>query len=299
MDSIFAERNLKNIIMNTTIKILTLAIILVVTNVMSAQNFQGVATYKSKRQMDFQIGNDSTDTGGNMQMDSDMQKRMMEMLKKQFEKTYILTFSKEESLFKEEESLEAPQPGGMQIVIAGMGGSDILYKNTKEERFANQNEMYGKVFLIEDKLEKQDWKLGSETKNIGDYTCYKATLVRERPVEMDGMPDLDESKEPEMEEYTTTAWYTPQISVSNGPRSYHGLPGLILEVNDGSETIICSKIVLNPKEKMSISAPSKGKKVTQVEYDAIMEKKMREMRKRFEREGDHDDGESFSIRIRG
>ena len=36
-----------------------------------------------------------------------------------------------------------------------MGGSDILYKNTKEERYANQNEMYGKVFLIEDKLVKQ------------------------------------------------------------------------------------------------------------------------------------------------
>jgi GLPGLI family protein len=28
----------------------------------------------------------------------------------------------------------------------------------------------------------------------------------------------------------TTAWYTPQIPVSNGPRNYHGLPGLIMEV---------------------------------------------------------------------
>ncbi len=275
-------------------------VMLLVSSKVIAQDFQGVATYKSKRQMDFQIGNDSTDTGGNMQMDSDMQKRMMEMLKKQFEKTYILTFSKEESLFKEEESLEAPQPRGMQFVIAGMGGSDVYYKNIKEGRFANQNEMYGKVFLIQDKLEKQDWVLVSETKNIGDYTCYKATLVRERPVRLRfGDASGNENEAPKMEEYTTTAWYTPQISVSNGPRGYYGLPGLILEVNDGSETIICSKIVLNPKEKVSISEPTKGKKVTQVEYDAIMEKKMREMRERFERDGDNGDGEHFSIRIRG
>jgi len=283
--------------MSTTIKYLAIAIIFVVTNVVNAQNFQGIATYKSKRQMNFEIGNDSTDTGSNMQMDSEMQERMREMLKKQFEKTYLLNFSKEESVFKEEESLEAPQPGGMQIVIAGMGGSDILYKNTKEARFANQVEMYGKVFLINDKLEKQDWKLGSETKNIGDYTCYKATLTRERPVEVEGIPDEDAI--PEMEEYETTAWYTPQIPVSNGPRAYHGLPGLILEINDGSETIICSKIVMNPKDKVAISEPTKGKKVDQEAYDVIMEKKMREMRKRYEREGDHDDGESFSIRIRG
>jgi len=283
--------------MSTTIKFLAIAIIFIVTSVMSAQDFQGVATYKSKRQMNFEIGSDSTSTGTNMQMDSAMQERMQEMLKKQFEKTYLLNFSKEESVFKEEESLEAPQPGGMQIIIAGMGGSDILYKNTKENRFANQVEMYGKVFLIHDKLQKQDWKLGSETKNIGDYTCYKATLTRERPVDVEGIPDEDAI--PEMEAYITTAWYTPQIPVSNGPRVYHGLPGLILEINDGSETIICSKIVMNPKDKISISEPNKGKKLDQAAFDVIMEKKMREMRKRYEREGDHDDGESFSIRIRG
>ena len=274
--------------MSTTIKFLAVTILFVVSNVISAQDFQGVATYKSKRQMNMSM--DST------QMDSDMQKRMMEMLKKQFEKTYLLNFSKEESLFKEEESLEAPQPGGMQIVIAGMGGSDILYKNTKEARFANQVEMYGKVFLIHDKIQKQDWELGSETKNIGDYTCYKATLTRERPVEQEGIPD--ENAVTEMEEYVTTAWYTPQIPVSNGPRAYQGLPGLILEVNDGSETIICSKIVMNPKDKVTISEPTKGKKVDQAAYDVIMEKKMQEMRKRFERESDHDDG-NVRIRIRG
>ncbi len=279
--------------MNKIIKFFAVVITVLVTNVLSAQDFQGIATYKSKRQMNFQM--DST------KVSSEMQERMMAMMKKQFEKTFLLSFSKEESVFKEEEQLEAPQAANVRIVIAGAGGgSDVLYKNTKEDRYANQNESFGKMFLINDKLRKHDWQLGSETKNIGNYTCYKATLTRERPVELDGMPDPeDEDKEPEMEEYTVTAWYTPQIPVSNGPRNYHGLPGLILEINDGSETIICSKIVMNPKEKLKIVEPTKGKKVTQEEFNKIMEKKQKEMRERFRNERHDDDGNSVRIRVRG
>jgi GLPGLI family protein len=65
--------------------------------------------------------------------------------------------------------------------------------------------------------------------------------------------------------------------VSQGPEGYWGLPGLILEVNDGKTTILCSKIVLNPKDKAEIKAPSNGKEVSQKEYDEIVVKKMEEM----------------------
>ena len=78
-------------------------------------------------------------------------------------------------------------------------------------------------------------------------------------------------------EITITAWYTPEIPVSQGPEGYWGLPGLILEVNDGKTTILCSKVVLNPKEKADIKAPATGKEVSQKEYDEIVIKKMEEM----------------------
>jgi hypothetical protein len=38
---------------------------------------------------------------------------------------------------------------------------------------------------------------------------------------------------------------------------------------------------MNPKEKVDIKAPSKGKKVNQVEYDEISKTKMLEMRENF------------------
>lgn len=278
--------------MTTLTKFLVVLVILF-TATISAQDFQGVATYKSKRQMDLKL--DST------KVDSEMQKKIMEMMKKQFEKTFILTFNKEESIYKEEEKLDKPQPaaGNMVMVMVDTGGSDVLYKNTKEERFTNQNDVFGKIFLIQDELKKQDWQLTSETKNIGTYTCYKAIMKREIEVSS-SFSENGETKsesEPEMKEITITAWYTPQIPINNGPEGYWGLPGLILEINDESQTIICSKIVMNPKDKMEIKEPENGKKVSQETFDKIMEKKMKEMNDRYRGSDRH--GDNISIQIRG
>ncbi len=275
-------------------------VLLIVTvlcsTVLFAQDFQGVATYKSHRKLDIKL--DST------QVDSGMKEMLMAQLKKQFEKTYTLTFNKEASIYKEDEQLEAPQPSGIQVVMVTTGGSDVLYKNTKEGRFTNQNESFSKLFLVKDALKPLDWKLTGETKNIGEYTCYKATLTREREViktsfSYNGSKNEEEEEDatPEMEEYITTAWYTTEIPVNNGPSNYHGLPGLILEVNDGRETLICSKIVLNPKKRIDITEPKKGKEITQEKYDAIIEKKMEEMSNQYSRE--QDGGNSFSISIGG
>ena len=279
--------------MNRLIKIATALILVISTNLM-AQDFQGIATYKSQRKFDIKL--DST------QMNSEMQERMMAMMKKQFEKTHILTFNKEESIFKEDEQLEAPQRQGMVMVMVETGGSDVMYKNTKEKRYTNQNESFSKLFLIQDELEEINWELGSETKNIGDYTCYKATFkreveVREGGISINGDKDLSEDEEPEMKEITVTAWYAPEISVSAGPSEYHGLPGLILEVTDGTTTMLCSKVVLNPEKAVAIKEPTKGKKITQQKYDDMMEKKMEEMNERMRNNRERGDGHSVEIRI--
>ncbi len=267
---------------------------------LQAQDFQGIATYKTQRQLDIKL--DST------QVNSEMQSKMVEMMKKQFQKTFKLTFNKEESIYKQEEELDKPNAGlgdGVRIVsIGGGGGSDVLYKNTKDQRFSEKVDTYGKIFLVKDNLEKIDWELKSETKYIGEYQCYKATFTKmvEKPRLFSSANDEEmkgEEEEPEMEERTVTAWYTPQIPVNNGPDNYQGLPGLILEVHDGKLTIICSKIVLNPKEKIEIAEPTKGKEVNQEKYDKIMDKKAKEMMERFRPKKGDRNGESMSFTIGG
>jgi len=98
-------------------------------------------------------------------------------------------------------------------------------------------------------------------------------------------------------EITVTAWYTPEIPVNQGPENYWGLPGLILEVNDGRTTILCSKVVLNVKDKAQIKEATKGKVVSQKEYDDIVVKKMEEMREM--REKNRGNGGGMPMRIGG
>jgi GLPGLI family protein len=280
--------------------ILSRLIILILSSTFSlfAQDFQGVATYKTQRKLDIKI--DSAQVGG-----GEMQKQIMDMLKKEFQKTYILTFDKNTSIYKEDEALAPPAAGGGMVFISSAGGSGTLFKNIKDQLFTNQQETFGKQFIIKDQLQPIEWELHGETKNIGDYTCYKATYSKQieassvMTFSSSGDEDKDEDSKvsSEMKTITVTAWYTPQIPVSNGPESYQGLPGLILEINDGDLTILCSKITINPDKKIEISEPKKGKQVSQKEYDEIMKKKMKEMSEQNNR---RDSGEnSFQIRIGG
>jgi GLPGLI family protein len=228
-----------------------------------------------------------------------MQKMMEERMKKMFEKTFILNFDKSASIYKEEEKLDAsPQGGGIRMMSSMTGGGGTFYKNVKDKAYTVDKEFMGKEFLVKDSLASLNWKMEAETRVIGGYTCYKATAVKEasktdfrnfRPKkEEEPKKDADKPAEEKKtnfmdavelpKEITITAWYTPEIPVNQGPEGYWGLPGLILEVNDGKTIILCSKVVLNPKEKAEIKAATKGKVVSQKEYDETVMKKMEEFR---------------------
>ncbi len=259
-----------------------------------AQDFQGKATYKTHRKVDFKMKDKK---GGN----SDLQKQLQAQLLKQFQKTYTLNFTKSESTYKQNAALSTPQvQNGVSIKIMGNGGgTDVLYKNVADKRFVNKTEISGKRFLIKDKLSELDWEMTSETKNIGNYTCYKATRKREETRTSFSMTDGEKEKNEEKVIIETVAWYTPQVPVSNGPGDFWGLPGLILEIQDGKQTIVCTEIVMNPSDKVQIKEPLKGKKVTQKKFDKIMDEHTKEMMERFKSKRKSKDGSSFSIQIQG
>lgn len=256
----------------------------------TAQDFQGLAVYESKTSTaDFKARMD-----GNKDMTPDMRKMIEDRMKSMFEKTFQLYFGKTSSIYKEEEKLEAPgQNPGFRMMTTMMGSGGTFYKNTKEKTYTVDKEFMGKEFLIQDSLPKLAWKLENETKQIGGYNCFKATAVREasksdfrnfrmKKKEADKKEEvgktnlMDEIDLPK--EITITAWYTPEIPISQGPENYWGLPGLILEVNDGKTTILCSKVVLNLKDKVELLAPTKGEVITQKKYDETVVKKMEEIR---------------------
>ncbi|MHA1678776.1 MAG: GLPGLI family protein [Promethearchaeota archaeon] len=258
------------------------------TTSLIAQNFQGRAIYESKTNLDI----DFSKSG----IPADRIKIFQERMKSNLEKTYELTFNKTASIYKEEEKLDQTSSrGGMRFLMMTGGVSGKHYKNVQTKKSTKENEFSGKNFLIKDELVTYKWKMEKETKMIGDQMGFKATTVVNMPVRREmrfGRRNNNEEdkreeeaiKQPTSEPVIVTAWYTLDIPISQGPGDYWGLPGLILEVSVRDTKIMCTKIVLNPKEKTELKEPKKGKIVTQEEYDEIVAKKTEEMRERFRNE---------------
>lgn len=244
------------------------------------KDFQGQAVYMSKSRLE--LGR----WGARM---SEAQKKAIALrLKNRLEKEFTLTFNKEASLFIEEEQLDAISGATDSWGKNFAAGEN--YKNLKTNSQIQQQEFYGKKFLIKDVLQPMEWTLGSTTKKIGEYTCYKATTFIptddllwysfswSRMRKPDDGAENSEVVETQVDITKVEAWYTLQIPVRHGPSDYWGLPGLILEVSAGDTTMLCTKIILNPVEKIEIKAPRKGDVLAKAEYQDLIQNKMVEFR---------------------
>jgi GLPGLI family protein len=268
--------------------------------------FSGKAYYQSKTTVDM-------DGFGGREMSEEMKKMIAERMKNYLEKTYILTFNGDESIYKEEEKLETGAGSGGFGMMMGSFTPGEQYKDLSKQQIIQEQEFFGKQFLIIDSIPALDWQIEEdEFKQIGQYLAIKATAIKkidENDFSMARRKGRDRDEKPETEgdstdvakdsseeedpmeqieipkEVIVTAWYTPQIPVQNGPSEYGGLPGLILELNVYRTTILCSKLVMNPKDAEKIEAPSKGQEVSREEYNKIVKEKVEEMRENFRGRG--------------
>lgn len=267
--------------MKTLKSILVLVSFLIITSV-KAQDFQGEVTYKYHNKVDVKLDSISKALGLNLDGVS------LSDVKKDFEKTYVLTFNEKASICKiseqdkeeKEETTRAVEDGLSYTTSYKFMDEGLVYKDINAGRFISQKEIDGKLFLIKEELIKSDWKLTGETKKIEGYTCYKATkIIKRKGIEIStitrddsGQTLGEESTTTTGEELTVIAWYTTEIPLKSGPMLYHGLPGLILEVNNGGITITATKIILNPEKKINVIEPTKGEEITKEKYENLFKK---------------------------
>ncbi|MCB0465333.1 MAG: GLPGLI family protein, partial [Aequorivita sp.] len=200
------------------------------------QNISGQAYYESKTTVDMDA------LGGGRDMSEEMKKTVAQMMKSALEKTYILTFNKDESIYKEQEKLDAApmNPGFKMMMNSYTPGAQ--YKNLKTGRIVEENEFFGKQFLVTDSIHTLDWQITKESKTIGQYIAFKATAIKKvdpndysmaRPKKKDEKENAEAKKDTTQpqdpmdmieipKEIEVTAWFTPQIPVSNGPGEYAG-----------------------------------------------------------------------------
>ncbi|KOS04841.1 hypothetical protein AM493_01360 [Flavobacterium akiainvivens] len=215
-----------------------------------AQDIYGTVTYTSKL-TSIELGEDIL-----AETPPDMVEETKASVIEAAEETYTLQFDNASSYYKKVEN-PAQELSGMLVISAGSFNAQH-YMNLKDNKAIMQLTILDETYLLTNTPRDITWKQENEVKQIAGYTCKKATYLR-----------------PE-DNTTVTAWYTPDIPVSLGPEGYYGLPGLILEINEGNAVLQCTAISLNTGKKPVITPPATGRKVTKEELLDILSKKQSE-----------------------
>lgn len=224
-------------------KHLFLLILITISTFLFSQNKEGIATYEVTHKLEIKGM-----AGLNIKLPDETKSSKK------------LTFKGDSSIYEViQKEKEVTQSNGIFMNFIEPDNKFFIDRNTQITK--EKKEFLGKTFLIDSKFEPIKWHKTSEVKKIGDYFCQLATF-------------RDTSK-------TIQAWFTPQVPVSVGPDKYGDLPGLIvlLIVDEGKTIYSLKNLELKSIDKIII--PKKGKKVTQDEYDKIIEEKLKNRGGRF------------------
>lgn len=165
-----------------------------------------------------------------------------------------LVFTPEQSLYTYGET--EPSEGGYSWRRNEFFLQRDFAKGTKTEI----QEMLGKTYILEDSLRTPNWKIMNQIKDVAGYVCMKA--VTEDPIRNQKI----------------TAWFAQDLPVSAGPEQYHGLPGLILELelNEGDVVITATSVQFRDVSKELVLPKVKGKKIKQADYNTLVTNHIRD-----------------------
>jgi GLPGLI family protein len=134
---------------------------------------------------------------------------------------------------KEFEEQMAKSPNGYVTVNHYYTGSSteyLLFPN--EQKFFIKDNLFANNYLIEELIPAVKWTISSETGNIGDLHCQKATCY--------------------FKGRNYIVWFCPDLPVRSGPWKLNGLPGVIVDAHDTKNEVVFK---FDEIEKMITSKP--------------------------------------------
>ncbi len=199
---------------------------------------------------------------------------------KEFTTRKILTFDATSSLMKIDETYEdgaAGAPGGEAFTVESAGqqgqvmfarisrvasgnqAAGVTFVDFDEATFTQQRDFRGRTFLVSGEQDALAWRLPGEERTMLGYHVIKATAMKDT--------------------VAVEAWFTPEIPVPGGPDLFGGLPGLILALSIDEGRQVYTAVKLDLENAPEFEEPSKGRSVTQAEYDQIVADKLEELEK--------------------
>jgi|GEM_PF-309040 len=190
-----------------------------------------------------------------------------------------LVFNSNGSVYKNYEDPDAVVEEGdrMAMMMRRNMPDDFTAINLKDKTYADQKEIFGRMFLIKDNLKDYQWKMTGAQEEVAGHHCMVATTM-----------DPEDSTE-------IVAWFSPSIPVPSGPGSISNLPGMVLKMelaggalnrgrrgaSNNTLTITATEINFRKVKKSEMKGPEKGKEVNREEFQAMVKEKMEEMREQF------------------
>ncbi|WP_210464669.1 GLPGLI family protein [Rufibacter roseolus] len=174
-----------------------------------------------------------------------------------------LYFNPEASLYKrlvdEEEEATAGSGG---VMFRERNAFWELYLKPTESKRVSLRDFNGKKYLVQDSLTMLPWKFGEGTKTVAGYPCKQASYFDEK------------------RKHIVVAWYTDKLRPFLGPDSYASLPGAVLEidVNNGERVVKALQVDLRPLKKGELVEPTKGERISEKQFQALMNEQMERMR---------------------
>lgn len=173
-----------------------------------------------------------------------------------FQTTYFnLSFDNNHSQYKA--GKENPENNN-NLWFVGNEVDNITYDDFEKQQTVRSKHIYEDYFLITDSTRTINWKITNETRDIAGFTCRRANAVI-------------------LDSVYVVAFYTDQITTPGGPESFQGLPGMILGVALPYEHITWFATKVEPMDdKSSITAPTKGKKVSYKEMATLLQNALKD-----------------------
>ena len=177
------------------------------------------------------------------------------------EQKFKLLFNGDKSSFSEIGIMSSEDSYNLKMskIASSAYSSDgeVYYDKKNNEEFLKKSN----GILIKNTNTILKWEVTADSKTISNYKCYRAVLE---------IPFVNSKGQSGIQKIT--AWFAPSLPYSFGPKDFHGLPGLILELNDIRSTFLVTKISLDDKE-LTIDFP-KGKTVTKEDYEKKLKAQM-------------------------
>jgi GLPGLI family protein len=180
---------------------------------------------------------------------------MKKAFPKMVSETYVMDFNEEKTVYK----MLKPDPAGKYVWGRKPSEDDITVKDMRNGQIALQRDIFEQTYLVKDSLKNYKWRMTNETRTIAGFECRKAVTIISDSVYI-------------------VAFYTEEITVSSGPESFGGLPGMILglAVPRLQMTWFATKVELKEPTATALAPKQKGKTVTWTAYEKDLKKAMSE-----------------------